>query len=104
MLDEGIQLARAILNSNPNAILLVMQPMVGAVAAQSAVMKNRRDLEDKLMAQLDVIMLLQASGRVFLIALLQVSGGSRSLHLVPGAFSRRRSPEAFPTVWLDSLE
>ena len=43
---------RAIRNSNANAVLLVLQPMVGAVAAQSAVMKNRRDVEDKLMSHL----------------------------------------------------
>ena len=52
VLDEGIQVARAICNSNANSVLLVLQPMVGAVAAQSAVMKNRRDLEDKLMSHL----------------------------------------------------
>ena len=52
MLDEAIDLAKTVLNSNRNSILLVLQPMLGGNSPQQAVMKNRRALEDKLMAKL----------------------------------------------------
>ena len=52
MLDEAIDLAKTVLNSNQNSILLVLQPMVGGNSPQVAVTKNRRTLEDKLMAKL----------------------------------------------------
>ena len=52
MLDEAIDLAKTVLNSNRNSVLLVLQPMLGGNSPQASVMKNRRALEDKLMARL----------------------------------------------------
>lgn len=50
MLDEAIDAASSLANGNENAALLVLTPVVHSNVAQHAIVKKRRQLEDKLFA------------------------------------------------------
>ena len=52
LVDEGLEVARCICNGNMSAILLVMLPMAYTSGQQTAVIKNRRAVEDKLLVPL----------------------------------------------------
>lgn len=51
-MDEACTLAKAVLNANPNAILLTLMPMTHSSTETAAVTKNRRALEDRILGPL----------------------------------------------------
>lgn len=50
LIDEALSVARGILNANPNAILFTLLPMAHSSTESQAVTKNRRALEDRILA------------------------------------------------------
>ena len=52
-MDESLEVAKQVCNSNPNSALLVLCPVFHGGVSQMAIVKKRRIMEDKLLSSLD---------------------------------------------------
>lgn len=52
-MDECMEVAKQVCNTNPNCALLVLCPVAHGGVNQLAIMKKRRIMEDKLLSSLD---------------------------------------------------
>ena len=52
VVDEGLDVAKSISNSDAAAILLILQPLFHGSVEAKLVVRNRRLVEDKVMAKL----------------------------------------------------